>query len=108
MAPWYPRSQKRDLHPTDEGLSVRTPVLGHPALLFRRIRPSMDERADFFEFSESASLCDVAGSKIVVRAALRDARDHRHALRVPLRFTLGYSRRLPPGAKTRAMIFMQF
>ena len=29
---WIPRSQNRDLHPTDEDLSVGTPDLGHPAL----------------------------------------------------------------------------
>src|SRR4051794_23579916 len=29
-----PRSQKRDLHPTDEDLSVGTLVLGHPAGAF--------------------------------------------------------------------------
>jgi hypothetical protein len=28
----HPRSQKRDLHPTDEDLSVGTPDLGHPYL----------------------------------------------------------------------------
>ena len=31
-----PRSQKRDLHPTDEDLSVGTPDLGHPSILLPR------------------------------------------------------------------------
>jgi len=31
-----PRSQKRDLHPTDEDLSVGTPNLGHPKSLIRQ------------------------------------------------------------------------
>ena len=30
---WYPRFQDRDLHPTDEDLSVGAPDLGHPDLL---------------------------------------------------------------------------
>jgi hypothetical protein len=28
---WIPRSQKRDLHPSDENLSLGNPDLGHPA-----------------------------------------------------------------------------
>jgi hypothetical protein len=29
---WFPRSQNRDLHPTDEDLPAGTPDLGHPAV----------------------------------------------------------------------------
>jgi hypothetical protein len=30
---YYPRSQKRDLHPKDEDLSLGAPDLGHPKLV---------------------------------------------------------------------------
>jgi hypothetical protein len=30
MGSCFPRSQKRDLHPNDEDLSLGTPGLGHP------------------------------------------------------------------------------
>jgi hypothetical protein len=33
LGSWFPRSQKRDLHPTDQDQSAGTPNLGHPAAL---------------------------------------------------------------------------